>query len=116
MPRRTIALGVVLIALGIASYIATSFNSWTALIPTFLGIFIALCGLIAMKNSKAGIHIALGFALLGILGTSMNVVKIGELIAGDAERPIAIVASTVTFGLLIGYVTIAIRSFINARR
>lgn len=116
MPRRTVTLGAILIGLGVASYIATGFSSWTALIPAILGIFIAFCGLIALKDSKIGIHAALGFALLGMLGTSMNVIKVGELISGDAERPVAIVASAVTFVLLVGYVAIAIRSFINVRR
>lgn len=116
MPRRTIALGAILVAVGVVSYVATSFSSWTALIPAILGLLIAVCGLVAVKNQKVGIHVALGIALLGILGTSMNVIKIGTLISGDAERPLAIVASTVTFVLLVGYVITAIRSFISARR
>ncbi|MDN5635541.1 MAG: hypothetical protein L0G36_07845, partial [Brevibacterium sp.] len=59
---------------------------------------------------------ALVVAILGILGTSMNVVQVGALIAGEAERPAAVVTSIITFVLLIVYVVMGVRSFIAARR
>ncbi|WP_026534732.1 hypothetical protein [Arthrobacter sp. H14] len=116
MPRITIGLGVVLIALGVISYIATAFVSWTALIPAILGTIILVSGIIAVKKPKIGIHIALVFAIIGIAGTLMNVMEIGALIAGDAERPAAVIASTITFVLLLVYVIVGVRSFISARR
>lgn len=116
LPRITIGLGVVLIAVGAIAYVATGFASWTALIPAILGAIILICGLIGLKNQKLGVHIALVVAILGIFGTSMNVVQIGALIAGDAERPAAVVTSIITFVLLIVYVIMGIRSFIAARR
>ena len=116
MPRTTLTLGAVLIAVGIISYAAAGFTSWTALIPAFLGLLIAICGFIALKNNTIGLSIALVISILGVLGTSMNVLKVGELISGQAERPLAIVASTVTFVLLIVYIVIGVRSFLTARR
>lgn len=116
MPRFTIGLGVVLIAVGGVAYIATGFASWTALIPAILGAVILICGLIALKNRKIGIYSALAVAILGILGTGMNVLQIGELLAGEAERPAAVVTSIIAFVLLIIYVISAIRSLISARR
>lgn len=116
MPRTTIGLGIVLIAVGVIAYIATAFASWTALIPAILGALILVSGIIGLKNQKLGIHIALVVAILGIIGTAMNVVQIGALIAGDAERPAAVITSTITFVLLIIYVIMGVRSFIAARR
>lgn len=116
MPRTTIGLGIVLIAVGVIAYIATAFASWTALIPAILGAVILVCGLIGLKNQKLGIHIALVVAILGIFGTGMNVMQVGALIAGDAERPAAVITSIITFVLLIIYVVMAVRSFIAARR
>lgn len=116
MPRVTIGLGIVLIAVGVIAYVATGFASWTALIPAILGAVILVCGLIGLKKQKLGIHIALVVAILGILGTSMNVVQVGALIAGEAERPAAVVTSIITFVLLIVYVVMGVRSFIAARR
>ncbi len=116
MPRITIILGAVLIVLGVIGYIATEFASWTALIPSILGALLVVFGLIGVKRPKIGIHVALVVALLGIVGTFMNVLKIGEVFAGTAERPVAVVLSTITFVLLIVYVVLGVRSFIAARR
>jgi hypothetical protein len=46
----------------------------------------------------------------------MNVVKLGDVFAGTAERPVAVIVSTVTFVLLIAYIVLGVRSFIQARR
>ena len=116
MPRTTLAFAAALIAVGVISYATTGFTSWTALIPAFLGLLIEICGLIALKNRKIGLSIGLVIAVIGVLGTSMNVLKLGELIAGEAERPMAVVASTVTFVLLIVYIILGVRAFITARR
>jgi len=118
MPRITIGLGVLLIAVGAIAYIATAFASWTALIPAILGAVILVAGLIGRKNQKLGIHLALALAVavLGILGTSMNVLQLGALIAGTAERPTAVFTSTITFALLLLYVVLGVHSFVSARR
>ena len=55
-------------------------------------------------------------ALLGALGSLMNVVKIGQLFAGTAERPAAILTSVILFVLCAVYVAIGVRSFIAARK
>jgi hypothetical protein len=55
-------------------------------------------------------------ALAGVAGTLMNVVKLGDVFAGTAERPVAVIVSTVTFVLLIAYIVLGVRSFIQARR
>jgi hypothetical protein len=39
----------------------------------------------------------------------MNVVKIGQVFAGTAERPTAIIVSTVMFVVLIGYIGWGVR-------
>lgn len=116
MPRITVGLGGILILLGVLAYIATSFASWTALIPAILGAVLVVSGLIGYKNAKIGIHLALLFAVLGVVGTSMNVMELGELFAGEAERPAAVVVSSITFVLLIVYIIVGVRSFIQARR
>lgn len=116
MPRITIGLGAILIALGAIAYIATAFASWTALIPAILGAVILVCGLIGLRSQKVGVHIGLVVALLGVFGTAMNVLQLGEVVAGTAERPVAVIVSTITFILLIVYIILGVRSFIAARR
>lgn len=116
MPKITIGLGIVLIVLGVIAWFATAMASVTALIPAFLGLVIAICGVIGIRRPKIGIHIALVVALLGVIGTFMNVLQLGALFAGTAERPAAVIVSTITFVLLIIYIILGIRSFIAARR
>lgn len=116
MPMTTIVLSLVLILLGVVSYFASGMSSWTALIPAILGAVLLVCGLIALRRQRLGVHIALVIALVGIAGTFMNVLKLGELFAGVAERPLAIIASAVTFVLLVVYLALGVRSFITARR
>lgn len=118
MTTWTFTIGGLVAATGIVAYLATGASSLTALIPTLLGVLLLVCAFIARKESarKHAIHAALVVALLGIFGTLMNVVQIGDLFAGTAERPAAIIASTVTFVLLVVYVVLGVRSFIAARR
>lgn len=116
MPRITLGLGTLLVLVGVIAYVATAFASWTALIPAILGVVLFVSGLLARRRQKLGIHVALAVAVLGILGTSMNVAQVGALVTGDAERPVAVITSTITFVLLLVYVVLGIRSFMAARR
>lgn len=115
----TLLVGAVLTATGVIGYAATGAASVTALIPAFVGVVILVAGLIARRGERArkiGIHAALVVALLGALGSLMNVVRIGDLIAGTAERPTAIVVSTILFVVCVGYVAAGVRSFVRVRR
>ncbi|WP_411720747.1 hypothetical protein [Mycetocola sp.] len=116
MPRNTLIVGAILIVLGAISYVASAFASWTALIPSFLGVVLVICGLIALRKPMLGVHAALVVALLGLAGTLMNVLKLGEVFAGTAERPLAVIVSAVTFVLLLIYIVLGVRSFLAARR
>lgn len=118
MTTITLAVGAVLTVLGIAGYLLTSAVSLTALIPSLVGVLIGVCGVLARQETlrKHAIHAALAIALLGALGSLMNVVKIGQVFAGTAERPAAIIVSTVMFGVLVAYIALGVRSFIAARR
>ena len=116
MPQLTIVVADVLMVIGLIAYFATGRSSFTALIPAVLGLILLAAGFVSRKNLKLGTHIALGVALLGALGTLMNVAKIGDLIAGTAERPGAIIASLATFVVLVIYLIIGVRSFLAARR
>lgn len=116
MPKITIGLGFILIALGVVAWLGSAMSSWTALIPSILGAILASCGAIGLRRPKLGVHLALVVALLGIAGTLMNVMQLGDVFAGTAERPLAVIVSTITFALLIAYVALGVRSFIAARR
>jgi hypothetical protein len=110
--------GALLVATGVVAYVATGAASFTALIPAAVGILLLIAALIGRRSENArkhAMHVALAIALLGALGSLMNVVKLGDLFAGTAERPGAIIASTVMFVLLVVYLAAGVRSFVQAR-
>ena len=118
MTRLTFATGGILTALGIVAFVATGAASVTALIPTFVGLLLLVCAALARRPAlrRHSIHAALVIAVLGAAGSLMNVVKLGEVFAGTAQRPSAVVVSTIMFVLLVVYIIMGVRSFIAARR
>lgn len=116
MSRTTISLGVILIVIGLIAYIATSFGSWTALIPAILGVIMVVLGYVATGNPRVGNTAALIVAVLGIIGTATNVFQLGDVLAGTAERPMAVITSIITFVLLIVYVVMSLSAMARTRR
>jgi hypothetical protein len=117
VPTITIALGVVLIILGLAGYALTGAVSLTALIPAAFGLVIALSGVMARdeRKRKHAMHAAVAVALLGFLGSIRGVLQIGALFDGTAARPAAVVSQTIMAVLTLGYIVMAVRSFVQAR-
>jgi hypothetical protein len=118
MTRLTVVIGAVLVVVGVVAYAVTAAASVTALIPSLVGVLLLLCAAAARKPAwhRQGIQAALVVALLGALGSLMNVARIGEVFAGTAERPAAVVVSTIMFLLLLAYLVIGALSLVAARR
>lgn len=118
MASTTIALGVVLIVLGLVGYFLTGTASYTALIPSAFGVVIALLGFVARDEGKRkhAIHGAVVVALLGLLGSARGLLQLGDVFDGTAARPSAVVAQSIMAVLTLGYIVMAVRSFMAARR
>lgn len=118
MPSITLALGAALIVLGVSGYVLTGAASLTALIPAAFGLVIALAGVIARdeRKRKHAMHAAVAVALLGFLGSLRGLMQIGDVLDGTAVRPAAVVSQTIMALLTLGYIVIAVRSFVAARR
>jgi hypothetical protein len=114
----TLVVGGLLTLTGLIAYAASDAASMTALIPSVVGVLILACGLLARRRSmhKRALHTAMVIALLGVLGSLMNVARVGDLIDGVAERPAAIVVSLIMFVVLVAYLALGVRSFVTARR
>ncbi|MEM9881820.1 MAG: hypothetical protein AAF800_02745 [Planctomycetota bacterium] len=118
LPLLTLALGVVLNAVGVLAYgLQQGDKSATALIPAFIGgVFLILGGMAcAAKLRKHTIHAALALALL--LG-AYCVSKVVSLLA-NIGHPDTTVLKMFSFlstgGACIAYITIGVRSFLHAR-
>jgi len=124
MSKLAIAIGNLLILVGLIGYFVLAGESgphWTALIPALIGLPIEVAGLLALAKPqmrKHAMHVALVFALLGVLGTVTSLFKLPALLsdASSLDRPGAVGAQAITFLLCAVLLVAGIVSFIRARR
>lgn len=120
MAPLAIAFGAVLIILGVVSFVATGAHSVTALIPAFLGIVIAILGVLAFKDAlrKHVMHLAALLSLLGFLaGAFMGLPKLVSILRGvEVERPAAAIEQSIMAIVCAVFVGLCINSFVQARR
>ena len=121
MARLTIVFGVLLILVGLAGFVLTGSNHPTALIPSFIGLLLALAGTLARtedtKRRMLWMHVAVTLGLLGFLGTLKSAYDVTRLANGvEFPHPIAIEEKAATCLLCLIYVAFCVRSFIEARR
>jgi hypothetical protein len=121
MTRTTIAVGLLLILLGVGPYltlfvIAEGTPSFTALIPTFLGIPILVLGLLAQKDSLR-MHAMHLVSLLALIGFVLPAGRLAmQLAKGSAMKPMA-AASLILMAVLCGtLLLLCVKSFLDARR
>ena len=122
MPRITIGYAVLLILLGVGTYMAAvlgltgSNASVTALIPAFAGVPFLILGAVSLANDslrKHMMHAAAALALLlALAGLGMGI----KGAAGGFERPLATVAQLVMGLLSAGFVFLCVKSFRDARK
>ena len=115
MPGTTRLVGLLLIVLGVASYVITGRTSITAMIPAFFGAALVICALIARNESarKHAMHAAVAIALIGGLAALGR--GIPAAMAGDASRP-AVISQLAMGVLMMVYVALGVQSFIAARK
>jgi hypothetical protein len=119
MTKLSMYLGLILMALGIIGYVATSGASMTALIPAFFGILFYLLGRIGQTGESARkhtMHAAAILALLGFIGSFRGLVQIFTIIGGGTvARSEAVIVQSIMAVLCLVFIILAIRSFIKAR-
>jgi hypothetical protein len=119
MAQLTVTVGGLLVILGVAGYVMTDMVSPTALIPAVFGAALAVLGLLgrAEARRKSMMHLAMGVALLGIIGSIGGLSSLPALLSGaPVERPAAAIAQSVMALTLILYLGLGIRTFVQARR
>jgi hypothetical protein len=115
MAGTTRTVGLLLIVLGVASYLGTGRTSVTALIPAFFGAALVICALIARQEAarKHAMHAAVAIGLLGAIAALARAIP--AAMGGQATRP-AVLAQLAMGALLVVYVGLGVQSFIAARR
>ena len=122
MAKVTIVFGVLLVALGLVGFFGTGGIHYTALIPTWFGLALVAGGLLAISPSegrrKLFMHINVTVGLLGLIGAvaaALQGYSHARSLGVDPDY-IALAAKLTMAGLLLIYVSLCVRSFIQARR
>lgn len=119
MAQLSVRVGIVLVVLGIVAYVVSGMVSVTALIPAAFGVVIASLGVAGRSESrrKMMMHVAMVVALVGLFGSVDGLLDLPALVSGGGlERPSASIAKALMAGLLIVYLVMGVRSFVQARR
>lgn len=120
MPKLSITIGILLILLGILSYVLTGAASATALIPSFFGIVFVGLGLWGQNKEsmrKHAMHAALLLAILGVGGSFGGLLEMIKMIGGATpQRPEASIAQGIMALICIFFIIAGVRSFIEARK
>jgi hypothetical protein len=118
----TIVFGVLLIVLGLVGFFGTGSVHHTALIPAWFGLALVGGGFLAISPSetrrKIFMHINVTVGLLGVLGAAGSALHNyghARSLGMDPDYK-AMASQLVMAGLLLIYVNLCIRSFIQARR
>lgn len=117
MAKTSQLVGVILMVLGIGGYVASDMASPTAMLPAFFGLVISGLGYYGRHEHtrKTAMHLAMGVALVGIVGCLMRVLP--ALLSGRAvEWRLALISQLVMAIVLIWYLMKGIQSFRAARR
>ena len=122
MAKVTLVFAALLVALGLAGYVGTGSLHPTALIPTWIGLVLGVGGFLAISPSesrrKLFMHINVTVALLGFIGSAVEVIRsyIHAQSTGIAPDQIAMASKITLTLLLLIYVVLCVRSFIAVRR
>lgn len=116
MPKLTLLIGTALILVGVVFYSISESKSMTALIPTWMGVVLLLCGLIGQVKEgarKHAMHVGMLVGLLGFLGSAGRIPK--ALSSGEGLG-LAGTSQLITAILCVAYLVFGIRSFRAARK
>jgi len=122
LAKVTLLFAIALIVLGLVGYFGTGSQHATALIPTWWGLALGLFGFLAMSPSEARrklfMHINVTIGLLGFLGATVEAIRgyVHATSLGHEPDRIALASKVTMASLLLVYVILCVRSFINARR
>ena len=120
MAKLTIAFGILLILLGIFGFVSTGSAHPTALIPSIIGLFFVLFGVMANtedpKKRMLWMHISVTVALLVSRQIPADIDTIRLSRGVSFAHPIAVEEKGALSLLCLIYVLFCVRSFISARR
>lgn len=114
-----IILGIVLVVVGVGSYVLSDFASITALIPAVFGVLIAILGMVGYLGTDRQRLAAYGIgllAVLGVLGSTRGIPDIIALLTGEAVESTISAVSQGTIIIICLVLLVAVIQFIRDTR
>lgn len=122
MAKVTIVFGILLIIVGLVGFVGTGSVHPTALIPTWFGLALGVGGFLAISPSerrrKVFMHINVTIGLLGLIGAAASALhEYGHARSLGMDPDYKALTAQLTMAvLLLIYVNLCVRSFIQARK
>jgi len=125
MAKVTLVFAALLIALGLAGYLGSGSHYPTALIPMWFGVALAIFGFLAISPSerrrKIFMHVNVTIGLIGFIGGLVEaILGYGKPAPGGVDTSGFLISAetskAVLAALMLIYVILCVRSFINARK
>lgn len=122
MAKISLLFAALLIVLGLVGFFGTGSHFPTALIPTWFGVALAVFGWLAIspdeKKRKLFMHVNVTIGLVGFLGAAWRALSAYGNARAEGVDPnkIALASQLTMAGLLLVYVLMCVKSFIDARR
>jgi hypothetical protein len=122
MAKVSLVFAVLLAILGLGFYIGTGSQHPTALIPLWFGLALGVFGFLAISPNegrrKLFMHINVTIGLIGFIGAAVQAIREFGNARSLGENPnyVAIEAQAAMALLMLIYVLMCVRSFIEARR
>jgi hypothetical protein len=122
MAKVTIVFGILLVVVGLVGFYGTGAIHHTALIPTWFGLALGIGGFLAISPSegrrKLFMHINVTVGLVGFIGAIASALHGYGHARSLGMNPDykAMTAQLTMAGLLLIYVNLCVRSFIQTRR
>lgn len=117
--KLSIALGSVLIVLGVAAYVLSNFASVTALIPAVFGVLITVLGVVGHQQTVRQRLAASGIgllAVLGVLGSTRGIPDVIALLTGETVDSVIAAVSQGTMIIICLILLTAVIQFVRERR
>jgi hypothetical protein len=109
----SIGFGIVLIVLGVASFLVTGSAHPTALIPAAFGVLLLVLGGLALKE-RVRKHAMHGAAMVAAVGFVVPVARL--LTNGTTMAPAALIEHLLMATVCLVFEVLCVRSFVVARR
>jgi hypothetical protein len=122
MAKVSLVFAVLLAILGLGFYLGTGSQYPTALIPLWFGLALGVFGFLAISPNegrrKLFMHINVTIGLIGFLGAAVQAIREYGNARSQGATPnyVAIEAQSAMALLLLIYVLMCVRSFLEARR